>query len=93
MRCKNPDCLRTMRSPSDKTKETGLCGECRKKINKAKEIQEKNVIVVKPKGRTKYKKSKLNAYEKFEESLKSNPEYHKFINMFRGVGKINVKTV
>ncbi len=29
MRCQNPDCQQTVKSPAKKTKETGLCGTCR----------------------------------------------------------------
>ncbi len=90
MRCKNPECLRTMRSPSDKTKETGFCGDCRKTKEIQDEIRQKMVIKIKPKGR---RKAKFTAIEKFEESLKNNPEYNKFINMFRDSEKISVKSM
>lgn len=84
------DCLRTMRSPSEKTKKTGLCGQCRMKIEKENEVKEMNGIRMKPKGRS---KAEFTAIEKFEESLKNNPEYHKFINMFRDTEKPNVRSV
>jgi len=79
-----------MRCPSDKTKETGLCGECRKGMEKENEIKEKNEIKMKPKGR---RKAKITAMQKFEKSLEDNPEYREFINMFRSGEKITVKTM
>ncbi len=87
MRCRNPDCLRTMRSASVKTKETGLCGNCRKEIAKQ---NDKAGIVLKPKGRS---KAKVSAIEKFEESLKNNPELKTFIDMFRYTVKPNVQSM
>ncbi len=102
MRCKNQDCLRTVRSPSDRMKETGLCGECRKEIVKASEEKAKMTLKVKPKmtqemtakiKATRVKKAESDAIEKFEESLKDNPEYHEFLNMFRSGEKINVRSV
>lgn len=100
MRCRNPDCMRTLRSPSDKTKETRLCGDCRKKIIKESEEKAKMTLNVKPKmtkmmiakiKATKIKKAELNAIEKFEASLKNNPEYYEFVNMFRDTEKVIVK--
>jgi len=86
MRCRNPDCLRVMRNASDKTKETGLCGNCRKTIEKKNEGKAK--IVMKPRGRG---KAKISAVEKFEASLKNDAKYLEFVNMFRE--KPNVQTM
>jgi len=79
-----------MRSPSDKTKETGFCGDCRKTKEIQDEIRQKMVIKMKPKGRS---KAKFTAIEKFEESLKANTEYRDFINMFRNMEKVSVKSM
>lgn len=92
MRCRNPECEvengRVIRDPSDNTRETGFCSYCRMRMKKENKVNERNTIVVKPKGR---RKSKLTAIEKFEESLKSNPEYHEFVNMFRNMENPNVR--
>ena len=100
MRCQNPECQRTISSPSVNTKETGLCGSCRKKITKETEIKNRNDLKLKPNLTSKMikklhsekvKKAESNAIEKFEASLKNNPKYYEFVNMFRDSEKVIVK--
>jgi len=88
MRCKNQDCLRVMKNPSDKTKETGLCSNCRKAIEKKSKTIPKIIIKVKPKS-----KAPKSAVELFEDHVGGNKEYEDFCKMFHKKESVNVQSM
>ena len=88
MRCINKACLRVMKNPSEKTKETQLCCNCRNAMIKKSESEPKVVIKVKPKA-----KKEKSTGERFDELVGGNKEYKKFCELFHKKEKPNVQSM